>query len=92
MAEQLRGKSIVAVAHDIAEGFFSVNPLILKKFEVESCRALHQQLRKLQSQVRAERFPLHDADAIRHRNSRLQRLHNAVVVLERFAHERRIRL
>jgi len=93
MAEsQIRGKSIQAVAKDIAEGFFSVNPLILKKFGPEDYKALHHQLKKIQNEVRSEKFPLHDTLAIRSRNNRLQRLHSALIVLEHSAREKRVPL
>jgi len=91
MAEsQIRGKSILAVAKDIAEGFFSINPLILKKFESEDYKALHHQLKKLQNEVRAEKFPLHDTLSIRSRNTKLQRLHSALIILEHTARERKV--
>jgi hypothetical protein len=89
---QLRGKSIAAVARDIAGGFFTINPLVLKKFDPEGYKALHQQLKKLQTEVRGEKFPMHDVMGIRSRNARLQRLHGAVVILEHSAKERKIRL
>jgi len=93
MAEaQIRGKSIAAVAKDIAEGFFFVNPLALKKFESEDYKALHHQLKKLQNEVRAEKFPLHDTMAIRNRNTRLQRIHSALIIIEHSARERRVML
>jgi len=88
---QLRGKSISAVAKDVAEGFFIINPLVLKKFDPESYKGLHQQLKKLQTEVRGEKFPMHDVLAIRGRNARLQRLHAALIILEHSAKERKIR-
>jgi hypothetical protein len=91
MAEsQIRGKSILAVAKDIAEGFFSINPLVLKKFGPEDYKGLHHQLKKLQNEVRSEKFPLHDTLAIRGRNNKLQRLHSALIVLEHSARERKV--
>jgi len=93
MAEmQLRGKSIAAVARDVAEGFFTINPLVLKKFDPEGFKALHQQLKKLQTEVRGQQFPMHDALAIRGRNARLQRLHGAIIIMEHSAKERKVRL
>jgi hypothetical protein len=91
MAEsQIRGKSILAVARDITEGFFSINPLVLKKFTPEDYKALHHQLKKLRNEVRSEKFPLHDTMAIRSRNNKLQRLHSALIVLEHSARERKV--
>lgn len=83
MAElQLRGKSVAAVARDVAEGYFTLNPLVLKKIEPEGYRSLHHHLKKAQTQVRGERFPVNDTLALRSRNSRLQRIHQALTVLE----------
>ena len=89
---QLRGKSITAVAKDVAAGFFTINPLALKQFDAEACKALHQQLKKLQTEVRGEKFPLNDIPAIRSRNARLQRLYGAIMILEHSAKEKNIRL
>lgn len=87
---QLRGKSIVAVARDIADGFFAINPLTLKKFDDAAFQALHHQLKKAQMEVRNEKFPLHDVLGIRNRNARLQRLHQALVILEHSARDRKV--
>lgn len=92
MSRDIRGKSLQAVVKDIAEGFFFLNPLVLKRFEKEDIKKLHHQLRKTQSEVRAEKFPIHDVLSIRHRNMKLQRLHNALIVLEHNAKERKIPL
>lgn len=89
---QLRGKSVAAVARDVAEGFFTINSLVLKRFDPEGYKALHQQLKRLQTEVRGERFPLHNTLAIRNRNARLQRLHGALVILEHSAKELKITL
>ncbi len=91
MAEtQLRGKSVAAVAKDIADGFFAINPMTLKKFDDAAYKALHHQLKKVQMEVRNEKFPLHDVLGIRNRNIRLQRLHQALIILEHSAKERKI--
>jgi hypothetical protein len=89
---QLRGKSVGAVARDVAEGFFTINPLMLKKFDSEGVKALYHQLKKLQTEVRGEEFPRHDVLAIRGRNTRLQRLHSAITILEHTAKERKVAL
>lgn len=88
----LKGKSIVAIVKDIAEGFFSINPIILKGFDEEGLRELYYNIIKIQSEIRGEKFPTNDAEAIRRRNMRLQRLHNSMFILKNFARERRIYL
>lgn len=93
MAEgEIRGKSAGAIAKDIAEGFFFLNPLVMKKFDPGVFKELHLQIKKIQNEVRGEKFPLHDTLKIRQRNLRLQRLHSALIILEHTARERRIML
>lgn len=88
----IRGKSVAAVAKDIAEGFFFINPLVLKKFDPDTLKSLHFQIRKIQLEIRGEKFPLHDTLKIRNRNMRLQRIHSAIIILEHTAKERKIML
>ena len=93
MAEgSIRGKSAAAVAKDIADGFFFINPLVLKKFDQETFKSLHFQMKKIQVDIRGEKFPLHDTLGIRQRNLRLQRIHSALIVLEHSARERKVML
>lgn len=92
MADQIQGKSIAAIAKDIAEGFALLNPLFLKRFEQETYKILYHQLKKVQTATRSESFPTHDTLGIRKRNTRLQRLHTALMILEHAAKEKRIPL
>lgn len=89
---QVQGKSIAAAAKDIADGFLSMTPLLLKRLDEGGLRALHHQLRKLQTEVRASKFPSHDVQGIRTRNLRLQRLHQSLIILEHSARQLRIRI
>ena len=88
----LRGKSIAAVAADIAYGYLFLNPLILKSFPNDAYKDLYHQMRKLQTQFRNEKFPSHDQSAIRDRNLRLQRLHHALIVLQNAARVKKLPL
>ena len=93
MPEDLvRGKSIAAVAADIVDGFIFLNPLILKNFPADAYKELYYQMKKLQTAVRNEKFPTHDQAAIRSRNLRLQRLHQAIVVLQNAARMKKLAL
>ena len=89
---QLRGKSVAAVAKEVAEGFLFLNPIVLRTFEGPDYKTLHFHLRKVQKEVRSEKFPFHDTAGLRQRNQRLQRLYGALIVLEHAARERRIHL
>ncbi|MBI4688034.1 MAG: hypothetical protein HY756_09710 [Nitrospirae bacterium] len=84
----IRGKSLLATAKDIAEGYVIVNPLFLKPLDVESVKGLYQQIMKVQTAIRNEKFPFNDIAALRMRNMKLQRLHSALLIIKNFARER----
>ena len=86
----IRGKSLKAIAYDIAEGYVVVNPLFLKPLDAESLKGLYNEIMKSQIEIRGEKFPLGDNKAIRWRNTRLQRLNSALMILKNFARERRM--
>jgi hypothetical protein len=88
----MKGKSAKAIARDIAEGYIAVNPLFLKPFDADSLKSLYQEVQKYQAELRGEKFPFHDVQAIRRRNMRLQRLHTSAMIIRNFARDRRIRL
>jgi hypothetical protein len=86
----IRGKSLKAVTYDIAEGYIAVNPIFLKLLDEVSLKELYHEIMRTQTEVRSEKFPHSDLQAIRWRNTRLQRLHSALMILKNFARERRI--
>ncbi len=87
----LRGKGLVAIAKDIAEGYVTVNPIFLKPLDAETLKALYQQIMRVQIEARGEKFPFGQVLAIRSRNIKLQRLHSALIILKNFAKERGIK-
>ena len=93
MAESgFRGKSMKVVAVDVAEGYISVNPLLLKKFDKDTIKELFEHLNKALTGTRNEKFDMTDQAALRMRNMKLQRLHNAIIVMRNIAREKRIPL
>jgi hypothetical protein len=93
MAESgFKGKSMKAVAVDIAEGYISVNPLFLKKFDKDMVKDLYEHLNKAMTGTRNEKLDPTNQAAVRNRNMKLQRLHNAMIVLRNVAREKRIPL
>jgi hypothetical protein len=93
MAESgFRGKSMRSVATDVAEGYVSVNPLFLKKFDKDMVKELYDNLNKSLTSTRNEKLDLTDQSALRIRNMKLQRLHNAMIILRNTAREKRIPL
>ena len=88
----VRGKSSKALTLDVAEGYIAVNPLFLKPFDHETLKDFYHHIEKTQKDLRAERFPANDIQAIRMRNLKLQRLYSAQMIIRNFARERRIPL
>jgi len=86
----IRGKSLKAISYDIAEGYVVVNPLFLKPLDGDSLKGLYQEMMRAQVEIRGDKFPQGDNKAIRWRNTRLQRLNSAVMILKNFARERRL--
>lgn len=86
----IRGKSLKATAYDIAEGYVVVNPLFLKSLDSEAVKGLYHEIMKVQVEIRSEKFPQGDPQAIRWRNTRLQRLNSSAMIIKNFARERRI--
>jgi hypothetical protein len=84
------GKSMKAVANDVSEGYMTINPLVLKKFDRDMIKDLFEHLSKSMAAARNLAAPLNDMPALRQKNMKLQRLHNAIIILRNFARERRI--
>jgi len=87
----IRGKSLLATARDIADGYVIVNPLFLKPHDAEALKGLYQNIMKVQTEIKFEKFPFNDVAAIRVRNMKLQRLHSALMIIRNFARERGIK-
>lgn len=93
MAETgFKGKSMKSVAFDVAEGYISVNPLFLKKFDKVMIKDLFDNLNKALTAARNEKVAISDQSAMRMKNMKLQRLHNAMIILRNTAREKRIPL
>jgi hypothetical protein len=94
MAEEggFRGKSMKAVATDVAEGYVTVNPLFVKKFDKDMIKGLFENINKVMTSTRNEKITFTDQAVLRTRNMKLQRLHNALIVLRNIAREKRIPL
>jgi hypothetical protein len=93
MAESgFRGKSMKSVAFDVAEGYAAVNPLLLKKFDKDMIKDLYENLNRALTATRIGKIELSDQVALRTRNMKLQRLHNAMIILRNIAREKRIPL
>jgi hypothetical protein len=77
-----QNRNLALMARDVMEGYQTLNPLVLKKFDANTCKELHRQLRKLHTSIRIEGVDLTNQAVLRARNHRLQRMHQAINVLE----------
>ena len=88
----LGGKSMKQVATDVIEGFMTINPLVLKKFDKDLIKDLYEHLNKAMTAARNIPVQFHDQVAMRNKNMKLQRLHNAIIIVRNHAREKRIPL
>jgi hypothetical protein len=69
-----------------------VNPLFLKKFDKDMIKELYEHLNKSMTATRTEKIDLADQAQLRTRNMKLQRLHNAMIIVRNTAREKKIPL
>jgi len=69
------------MAADLSEGYATLNPVSLKKYERHEVDALAKEIEKLVRDTRSQVVPQDDADASQARNRKLLRLSQATVVL-----------
>ena len=69
------------MAADLSEGYVTLNPVSLKKYERHEVDALGKELEKLTRDLRAQIVPQDDAEASQAKNRKLLRLSQATVVL-----------
>lgn len=69
------------MAADLSEGYVTLNPVSLKKYERHEVEALAKELEKLTRDLRAQIVPQDDAEASQTKNRKLLRLSQATVAL-----------
>ena len=69
------------MAADLSEGYVTLNPVSLKKYERHEVDALAKELEKLVRDLRAQTVPQDDAEASQTKNRKLLRLSQATFVL-----------
>ena len=69
------------MAADLSEGYVTLNPVSLKKYERHEIDALAKELEKLARDLRSQIVPQDDAEASQSKNRKLLRLSQATIVL-----------
>ncbi|MGZ6970749.1 MAG: hypothetical protein ACXVID_03720 [Thermoanaerobaculia bacterium] len=70
------------VAADLSEGYVTLNPVTLKKYEKHEVDALAKEIERLTRDLRSLLVPQDDAEASQAKNRKLLRLSQANVVLQ----------
>jgi hypothetical protein len=78
------------LARDIADGFFSLSPPMLRQYTPADLKAILTNILLVGRDLRQEQIPLEDIMALKVKNMKLSRLNQAEVVLR--AHCKKMRI
>lgn len=80
------------MAEDIAGGFFSLSPPVLKKYTPADLKVILNNLQLVQREIRQTQVPLEDIQQVKAKNMRLSRMNQAEMVLRSYCKKKRIPL
>ncbi len=69
-------------ASELAEGYLTLNPVSLKKYETHELDALQKEIERLSRELRGQVVPQEETEAIQSRNRKLLRLSQANSVIQ----------
>jgi hypothetical protein len=78
------------MAQDIADGFFSLTPPMLKTYTPADLKTILANLAIVARDLRNEQVPMEDVMAVKAKNMKLSRVSQAEVVIRAFCKQRRI--
>jgi len=78
------------LAQDIAEGYLSLSPPLLRNHTAEDIKIILANLALVTRDLRQEQIPLDNVMALKLRNMKLTRLHQAEVVVRAYCQKKRI--
>ena len=80
------------LAKDVAEGYFTLTPPILRKFTPPELKTINQNLNIVLRETRGEPVETGDVETIRRKSLRIQRLNQALLVLANYCKQNRVPL
>ena len=80
------------LAQDLADGYFLLSPPVLKNYTPVDLKTIISTISIVARELRQETIPLDDVMAIKARNMRLSRLHQAETVIQAYCKKCRIPL
>lgn len=78
------------LAQDIADGYLSLSPPMLKAYTPADLKTVLNNLAMVARDIRGEQVPLEDVMAVKAKNMKLSRLNQASVVIRAFCKKQRI--
>lgn len=78
------------LAQDIAGGFYSLSPPVLKKYNPADLKIILSNLGLVKREVRQIQVPLDDVQLVKAKNTRITRLNQAEMVLRSYCKKMRI--
>jgi hypothetical protein len=82
--------SMSRLAKDIAEGFITLSPTMLRGTQVDILRTLNRELMKALQTTRGTAVALDNFKELKDKNTKITRLNHAMQVLKHFCAERKI--
>ena len=80
------------LAKDIAEGFFTLTPPILRRFTPPELKLINQNLNIVLRETRGEPVETAEIETIRRKSLRIQRLNQALLVLTSYCKHNKVPL
>ncbi len=78
------------MAQDIADGYIMLSPPMLRSYTPADFKVVLANLGIVTRELRQEQIPLEEINALKMRNMKLSRLHQAEVVVRSYCKKRRI--
>ncbi|BCR06000.1 hypothetical protein DESUT3_30690 [Desulfuromonas versatilis] len=78
------------MAQDIADGFLSLSPPMLKPYTAADLKTILANLAMVARELRQEQIPQEDVMALKAKNMKLSRLNQAEVVIRAYAKKKRL--
>jgi len=78
------------LAQDVAGGFYSISPPVLKKHTPADLKIIMSNLLLVQREVRQTQVPLDDVQQVKAKNMQISRLNQALMVLRSYCKKMRI--
>lgn len=78
------------LVQDIAAGFFSLSPTVLKKYSPADLRIIQAHIQLVKQDIRQLQVPREDVQLVKARNMQLSRINHAETVLKSYCKKMRI--